>query len=179
MNGYLEIEYSALLTQIQFETLVHHLNLKHGIQQDNHYYQYNDPQVRIAARIRIIDRNRILTFKTDQDVGRMEYNFLLTTERDPFLRDDVLSFLDSHHLKAGFTPIGIMTTHRYTLDEGEYEICLDKNHYLGVVDYELEVESKSNPQRAKQRFEELCGLVGIKDENPNSKFARFLKQKRL
>lgn len=179
MNGYLEIEYSALLTQKQFNTCLRDLKPSLSFTQDNHYYQYNDKSIRIAARIRELNAQKILTFKMDHPTGRMEYNFNLTDQEDPFNRVDVLNFLNSKNLKAGFTFIGTLTTHRSLIQEGYCEICLDENHYLGHCDYELEVESIDDPTRTKQRFTDLCVLFSIEQENYESKYARFLKQKRL
>lgn len=179
MNGYLEIEYSALLTETQFKDCLHSLNPSRTFTQDNHYYQYNDTAVRIAARIREFNTEKTLTFKVDQANGRMEYNFTLEKQEDPFSKGDVLKFLSSMSLNAGFSFIGTLRTHRSIINEGYCEICLDENHYLGICDYELEVESISNPVQSKHRFNELCGQFSIEHENFESKYARFLKQKRL
>lgn len=175
---HIEIEYKQILNKEVFESLRSYFKHAQFIQQENHYYLYEDPSLMLSTRIRKIEDKAVLTFKQKHLEAIIENHFELKHfEEDIFNREDVLLFLKNQNLHLSFTYIGKMVTHRYLVVENNQEICLDENHYLGQIDYELEVETLIDPKQAKQRFDELCVLFSIEKQHTLSKFARFIKQK--
>lgn len=176
----LEIEYKTMLTQEQFNNLKDHFKDAILIKQNNRYFKYSDSNVHIACRIREKGNQATLTFKQDHLEGRLESNFKnIDLESDFFKHEDVLIFLNKNHLDKAFIYIGDLLTYRYQILEEHQEICIDENHYEGVIDYELEVESIDDPQSALNRFYEICDQFKINKESSISKFERYLKQKGL
>ncbi len=176
----LEIEFKTLLTKKQFDDLKNHFKDAKLIKQDNHYFKYSDPKVKVACRLREIGDKCTLTFKQDHPEGRLETNFNnMIKDSNYFIRDDVQSFLKENNFNLEFIPIGNLLTHRYQVIEAHQEICIDENFYNGNVDYELEVESIDDPLSAKKRFIEICTLFNIEAQAPITKFERYLTQKGL
>lgn len=176
--SHLEIEYKALLTQQQFNDLNNYFNHSQTIHQINHYFLYLDPSVHISCRIRQIDTTFTLTFKQDHTVGKLETNFIDIDFTQPFIRQDVQTFLIENNLNKPFTLIGSLTTIRHLTLEDHCEICLDENNYCGISDYELEVESIDDPFYTQALFNKICDEFEL-IENSASKFKRFLVKKGL
>lgn len=174
----LEIEFKTLLSEAQFNQMMESFKHAKVIKQINHYYQYSDPTVYISCRIRTIDNFNTLTFKQVHPEGRLETDFK-DVDENAFERADVKEFLNKNNLTKSFKPIGNLLSYRKLIEEDHLEICIDENHYLGKVDYELEVESIDNPLITEQRFNELCEQFEIKDKINISKYKRFLNQKGL
>lgn len=174
----LEIEFKTLLSEAQFNQMMESFKHAKVIKQINHYYQYSDSSVYISCRIRTIEHTHTLTFKQDHPEGRLETDFQ-DVDENAFERADVKEFLNKNLLTKYFKPIGSLLTYRKLIKEDHLEICIDENHYLGKVDYELEVESIDSPTMTEQRFNELCERFDIKDKVSISKYKRFLNQKGL
>lgn len=177
---HLEIEYKQMLTKEQFHALLKHFPHAQLIQQNNRYFQYTDKSIKIATRIRTINEVSELTFKQQNTEGVIEHHFSMNSkDEDIFKRSDVLDFLNSHNLTSSFLPIGSLLTYRYLVIEENQEICMDENHYLEQLDYELEVETLIDPKKAQERFLELLLEFSIEKSESTSKFTRFIKQKGL
>jgi uncharacterized protein YjbK len=177
---HLEIEFKQMLTKEQFHVLLKHFPHAQLIQQNNRYFYYKDASIKIATRIRTIGDESELTFKQQNNEGVIEHRFKMNfNDEDIFNRLDVLDFLSSSNLTSTFLPIGSLLTHRYLVIEENQEICIDENHYLDQVDYELEVESLMDPKKAQDRFLKLLLEFSIEKRESLSKFARFIKQKGL
>lgn len=58
--------------------------------------------------------------------------------------------------------------------DDETEICLDKTEYLGVTDYEIEIEYKGEPKNELTAGLQELGVVF--EENSVGKFSRFMKK---
>lgn len=177
---HLEIEFKQMLTKAQTHALLKHFSHAQLIEQNNTYFLYKDTSIKIATRIRTIGDKSELTFKQRSLEGVIEHHFKMNSkDEDIFKRPDVLDFLSSLNLTSTFLPIGSLLTHRYFVIEENQEICIDENQYLGHVDYELEVESLKDPQKAQERFLEILNEFSIEKSETPSKFARFIKQKGL
>ena len=175
-----EIEYKSLLTKAEFDQLRTHFKNAKLIIQNNIYYKYKNPNIKIACRIREKDGQATLTFKQDHTIGRLETNFKkIDKHSDFFAREDVKAFLIENGFTESFDPIGALLTYRYQILEEHQEICIDENHYDSIIDYELEVESIDSPESALDRFNELCEQFNIQKQTSISKFERYLKQKGL
>ncbi len=177
---HVEIEYKTLLSIDEFNQLKNHFENAKLIRQNNIYFKYQNPNIKVACRIREIDDNCTLTFKQDHHLGRLETNFKNIDKNSNFFeREDVKEFLKENNFTEEFLNIGNLLTFRYQIMENHQEICIDENHYDGIIDYELEVENIDNIESTLKRFNELCALFKIKTLKPISKFERYLKQKGL
>jgi len=65
--------------------------------------------------------------------------------------------------------VGCLTTGRTDFYTDGCVVSLDENHYLGVVDYELEIEGS---RRAISAVISRCGIVG--EANRHGKYSRFV-----
>ena len=175
MNTNLEIEYKTILTEDQFN----HLSLDYKevpvIKQVNFYYQYADVNKAIAARIRQINQTFELTFKIKQAKGRLEVNFeVYGNDANVFDREDVRSFLNENDYTQAFSYLGELTSYRRLIKEKHGDLCIDENHYLGVVDYELEYEVTQDEEIAYARYLELVEKYHLSNEKAKTKYHRFL-----
>jgi len=179
MDTNLELEFKVMLTRNQYERLVKRFESPVSFRQVNAYYFYSEYGKRISVRIRTLDSSRTLTFKLPEGQARREVNFPLTPkERNIFKRQDVRAFLESNALNGTFEPIGKLMTDRILVKETHGELCLDKNRYLGVTDYELEYEVTGDPDNAYERFLEILRLENIEYQPAQAKYTRFLKKQR-
>ncbi|MDE7454586.1 MAG: CYTH domain-containing protein, partial [Clostridia bacterium] len=71
--------------------------------------------------------------------------------------------------------IGKLDTNRATFTLKEWNLELDKNQYLGVVDYELECECGSDAKLEKLK-EYLTKTYGIKCNPSSPKSGRYLQK---
>jgi uncharacterized protein YjbK len=175
MNTNLEIEYKTLLTEEQFN----HISLDFievpAIKQINFYYQYTDVNKPIAARIRQINQTFELTFKIKQTKGRLEVNFeVYGNDSNVFDREDIRSFLIENDYTQAFISLGELTSYRRLIKEDHGDLCIDENHYLGKIDYELEYEVTHDEKLAYARYLELVEKYHLSNEKAKTKYHRFL-----
>lgn len=175
MNTNLEIEYKTMLTLDQFKHISLDYNEVPIIKQVNHYYQYADINMPIAARIRQIDQIFELTFKIKQIKGRLEVNFeVFGNDPRVFDREDVRSFLIENGYNQAFTYLGELTSYRRLVKEDNGDLCIDENHYLDRIDYELEYEVTSNEDLAYARYLDFVEKYHLSNEKAKTKYHRFL-----
>lgn len=179
MDTHLELEYKAVLSQEEYERLARRFPQALEQNQTNDYFRYSDPTVRVAARIRTLNGDRVLTFKLPQGEAKREINFTLESEENGWERTDVRAFLAQEHLSGRFEPIGQLITRRLLLIEENGELCLDESRYLGLTDYEMEYEVTGDATQALSRFQEILALESIVFRPSRTKFARFLERKGL
>jgi uncharacterized protein YjbK len=177
---HIEIEFKQMLTEQQHHALLKHFNQAQLIEQNNTYYLYQDHPIDLVARIRTIHNSAQLTFKQKAAEGVIEHHFAMNAkDEDIFNRKDVVEFLSSLNLSSRFYSLGSLFTLRHLVIENNQEICIDENHYLDQIDYELEVETLGDAHRAHARFMEICQKFSIDVTPTSSKFSRYLKRKGL
>jgi len=175
MNTNLEIEYKTLLTESQFNRISSDYKEVPAIKQVNFYYQYADVSKPIAARIRQINETFELTFKIKQSKGRLEVNFeVYGNDSSIFDHNDVKSFLIENGYTQVFNYLGELTSYRRLIKEEYGDMCIDENHYLGKVDYELEYEVIHDEELAYARYLELVEKYNLSNEKAKTKYHRFL-----
>lgn len=175
MNTNLEIEYKTLLTEDQFNHISLDYKAVPAIKQINFYYQYADVSKPIAARIRQINETFELTFKIKQTKGRLEVNFeVYGNDSSVFDRNDVRSFLIENDYIQAFNYLGELTSYRRLIKEEHGDLCIDENHYLDKVDYELEYEVTHDEELAYVRYLEFVEKYHLSNEKAKTKYHRFL-----
>lgn len=156
MNSNIEIEAKVLLLKDEYDTIIRELKLDkyRKITQTNHYIDTPDSFLKkngIALRVREINQEFQLTLKTPLSEGLLEKHdnvswrdFDLLKEDNKFPEGGIKKFLEILGVKISDLKIlTSLTTHRIEIDYKGGILCVDKNHYSGMVDYELEVEFTS------------------------------------
>lgn len=132
----LEYEKKILLNEQEYEYLYKQLYSQANTRkQINFYYDTDDYQMTnkgITCRIR--EKNGIYT-TTVKNHGIDEYYSI----ENPVITSNM--FDDCLFISSGLKLHGILVTHRCIFNPiPDIEIVIDKNEYLGCVDYELEIE---------------------------------------
>lgn len=188
MSTNIEIEAKILVSASDFEKLKVVLGVSDQIKvtQTNHYIDDAKGSLRqygFALRIRELNQTYTLTLKSPMAEGTLEKNqvinqqiYLAFKEKNIFPSGLIQDFLtmfgfDTKQLKI----ITFLTTDRYeTRYEGRH-VCLDKNSYHGITDYEVESE-ESSLKNAAETLKLLCEAAQIPyRENQISKYARAIK----
>ena len=173
-----EREVKILLTQQQYEQIRGRFQWTAAVEQVNHYYLDREGQLRaekVNLRVRQIGNRYWLQVKTLVKNVKGGPSVHQETETDI---DGAPDFFDSRTVKAltgvktqGARRVGALTTLRHTLSvEPEIELCLDKSDYLGVTDYELEIEYTGDRLEAVLALVEQLGLTA--GEKPQGKLSR-------
>jgi len=187
MSTNIEIEAKALVSETDF------LKLKAFLQADettitkqtNYYIDTTEGDLRkygFALRIRAIGQQFTLTLKSPMAEGSLEKNqslnieaYALLKESGVFPKGDMYEFLEMFGFPVNqLRIVASLTTERIdTLYQG-FHVCLDKNTYNTIVDYEIESE-QSSIKYAAETLQKLCAEAGV-TYTPNnvSKYARAL-----
>ena len=183
----LEFEKKVILSENEYEFLKTHLYAacKNNVQV-NHYYDTHDFELnrkRITCRIR--EKNGVCTATVKEH--RLQ-GTCCSVENFRAVKD---RYDDSLFLKMGILYQGSMETLRstYELQPG-IKIMLDRNSYLGTVDYELEIEyEKEYEYLADAELERIiseltehkipCDSVNFRNRigSGSNKSARFFSRK--
>ena len=188
MSTNIEIEAKILVNEKEFNQLKTLLDLseKHKVTQTNYYVDDTKGSLRsygFALRIRELNQSYTLTLKSPMAEGTLEKNQQINQASYLKLKNDrqfpeglIKDFLEMFGFDTTqLTIITYLTTDRYeTTFEGR-NVCLDKNQYHGLVDYEVESE-ESSLKNAAETLKLLCEKAGI-EYKPNqiSKYARAIK----
>ena len=147
----IEKELKILLTKEQFVCLVKQFEWDQIRTQVNYYYTDNNNYIKnsgITIRVRECNNTIALQLKvpvSEQGAIHMKQEIETFINEIPQKIDgDFLSKLCSVSL-PDVSLAGFMVTERYIYKwSNDIEICLDKNKYLDVEDYEIEIEYKGN-----------------------------------
>lgn len=133
----LEFERKYLLSKSEYETICNSFAFPiDKSRHENYYYDTSDLKMNekgITCRIRKKDNMSISTIKNHR-----------TMEKDCSIECSGRSspiFDDSRFIQMGLLLQGVLTTERSVLyKDDSCEIVVDRNAYLGEMDYELEIE---------------------------------------
>lgn len=186
----IEIEAKALINEEAYNKLLADLEDEPStfFDQTNYYIEtkrFDLKKLGLGLRIRVIDGKYFMTLKAPMSEGLLEKEEIIS--EDQFQLFEKKNIFPECSLKDFIIMLGFeikklrimanLTTHRnrFELDEGKHHLCIDKNEYNGLVDYELELEGNSLG-KAKTRLEQFCieHLIDYKD-NPRSKQTRALE----
>lgn len=181
----LEIERKNLLTKDEYNRLITGLSLTDVTpeNQRNHYFETADFQLKqTGSALRIREKNGayVLTLKEPQGDGLLETHEPLTKEEAHQLiaNNGTMKPAIEMRIKALGVPVealffgGTLETNRIEVNQDDVLVVLDESHYLGHVDYELEVEGPSLKVTEARLAALLARFSITKKETPN-KIARF------
>ncbi len=171
----IERELKVMLTKQQYKRLCGEFEWDRVICQTNHYYKCENTQLFSSIRVREIDGEFFLQVKMPvSEKGALSVKKEFEKKLDclpPVLTDRELSELTGADLGSAVA-IGSLFTERRLAVIGSCEVCLDKSEYLGVTDYEAELEYTGEfPKALTERFERM-GIAF--DKPPLGKYARFI-----
>lgn len=131
----IELEKKVLLSADEYFILLNSMGRFSAFEQQvNHYFDtdnYDMDSQRITCRIREKTGEFKSTIKRHYDNGRSSESSQKAADE----KDDTL------FAKYMLHPQGSLTTTRNTLyEDADIKIVVDRNEYLGIVDYELEIE---------------------------------------
>jgi uncharacterized protein YjbK len=192
MSTNIEIEAKILVNEKEFNLLKSVLKIEESskVIQTNHYI--DDPigslrKYGFALRIRELNKTFTLTLKSPMAEGTLEKNQSLSEQvylnyksKKVFPIGLIKDFLEMFGFDT--TKLQIitqLTTERYeTTFEGRH-VCLDKNSYHGLIDFEVESE-ESSLKHAAETLKLLCEKANIDYKaNQVSKYARAIKTIKL
>ncbi|MBP5694910.1 MAG: CYTH domain-containing protein [Bacilli bacterium] len=186
----IEIEAKALISEEEYKNLLEKLDYEpcSTFDQVNYYIEtkhFDLKKLGVGLRIRVIDGKYVMTLKSPMSEGLLEKEE--TISEDQFQLFEKKNIFPECTLKDFIIMLGFeikklkvmanLRTHRcrFELDEGKHYLCIDKNEYNNLVDYELELEGNSLG-KAKNRLEQFCIEYGIEyKDNPRSKQTRALE----
>ena len=178
----IEKEYKVLLSYEQYYEIKKKYKWNQSFEQTNYYYNDKDNFIdnnNITVRIREKDDKLYLQVKVPKSINKAlaikEEKELEIDKVYDEIPDDIINQLipDVHEVLL----TGEMKTYRYTNTEiPGIEICLDKNVYLEITDYELEIEY-TDEEKVKQFLNQLKNDLDLSFNNTSiGKRNRFLKR---
>jgi uncharacterized protein YjbK len=188
MSTNIEIEAKILVNEKEFSLLKSLLKIEEKLKVIQTNYYIDDPigslrKYGFALRIRELNETFTLTLKSPMAEGTLEKNQSLTEQAyttykkgKVFPQGLIKDFLEMFGFDT--TKLHIitqLTTERYeTTFEGRH-VCLDKNLYHGLTDFEIESE-ESSLKHAAETLKLLCEKANIEYKaNHVSKYARAIK----
>ena len=184
----MEYEKKVLLTEKEYLALIDRFGKdKNSVLQINHYFDTNDfhmNQSGITCRIREKEGKYKAVVKNHR-----HDKMYCSTETEVQIRNGLV---DNDFIEMGLSYQGKLHTFRTVILEADYcKIMLDRNAYLGIVDYELEAEFPADRERdALRTVWEILSTLKVNDgvdvEEPTlrmtseskSKSERFFERKK-
>ena len=134
MEAFKEKEYKMLLKEAEYQMILDHFDQR-PIRQTNTYYLSNSKTAAFRTRKRL--NETVFTLKAKKDDYNDEYEFAI--KDNPFNDQRVLDLFNQFNISS-YSLMAKLITDRLVIKLDQGEICLDKNCYLGIIDYEIEYE---------------------------------------
>ncbi len=177
MKQNVEIEYKLMINESQYNGLVANFPGE-TISQTNFYFDNPDHQLRkrhISCRIRTFADEAELTFKIPKKKGKDEVTFEHIDAETAFTRSDVAFFMARMGILSPLLHQGTLHTIRTTYKLNYGLLCIDKNNYNGLLDYEVEYEVFKNLKKGLNEFKDILAFFGLTyTKNCDSKIKRCL-----
>ncbi len=140
-----EFEQKIMLTEAEYDRMLEVLgSMSRPSTQINHYYDTEDLSMNtqnVTCRVRVKNGKYQATMKVHIPDSDCSVEIDMPTP---------CSIDDNVFIAMGLKYQGKLTTDRSIIfQNGEFELALDKNTYLGVVDYELEIEHLGSTKQNK------------------------------
>ena len=175
----LETEYKCLLTQSEYNKIAAHFDWDSVKEQTNHYYCDADKILRknrVMFRVRVKDNKSVIQVKLHKNSDSPlhiceELEYPIDCVPDVIEDGGKYTGIKTGELKnLGCT----VTLRRSKMWDDKTEICLDKTEYLGITDYEIEVEY-TGEEMPEKLSEELAALGVEFRKKSTGKYSRFLR----
>lgn len=183
MNPNLEIEYKMILNEEDYLKLMQHYQ-KEPFFQRNVYYDAQIPLAQKGMGMRIRDYNgkHLFTLKEKTDAGHFEYEAYTQENSLKALEEkEIQAIFKQLNIEGPFIETGILDTWRTEIACEYGCLCLDKNQYSEIIDYELEFElyPQSSQEQGKKELDMILAQLNLTYiQNKNSKIKRCLEARR-
>ncbi len=187
MRQEMEIEFKNLLSAEEYDRLLDsYADGSDIVWQANDYFDTPSFEIRAkgaALRVREKKDGLVLTLKEPSGDGLLETHVTLSSSEaeDLFKYGLIHSVAMNAQLKRfGLTEplehLGRLETERFEKQLADGLLVLDKSHYLGVTDYELEFET-TDFKRGEAAFHVLLEQNNIEVRKTKNKIVRFMERK--
>ncbi|MCM1285690.1 MAG: AMP-binding protein [Acetobacter sp.] len=174
----LEKEFKCILDKKLFLSIKSKILDLKMVEQINYYYDTKDLSLHkkgITIRIREIENSFKLQYKSNAIIR----NNIFTREEKEITINNVPYQINPflfgiNNIDNTLSCLGNMKTIRYTTIENGVRICIDENHYLGIIDYELELEC-NDEQLIKNWLHKYLDIYDNK-RHIGSKYQRWINQ---
>lgn len=179
MYNQLERELKLLITEDQYNTIIHSYDFSEPFYQTNTFYDTPDRKVKAAGgamRIRKKGDTNIFTLKIRTDpITHIEYEKEIDVDRIQDIKDpEILGWLAKYHIPQEVHILVSFTTERRVLITENAEFSVDKTTFQNMTDYELEYEYTKDHDGITV-FNELLQPFGLKYiKNNPGKFSRAM-----
>ena len=182
----LETELKVALTKEQYEQIQRELTFKEGYEQINFYYAPQGLEdVKGRPTIRIRSKKGRMQLEAKVPAGANEGSVKMHEE---YAKDiscipgtitaDEVSALTNGQFAEDVCLLGYLKTYRQINTEyAGTEVALDMNEYLGVTDYELEIEYED--ELPKELLNRLDFLDVEFDKSVTGKYRRFITRRKI
>ena len=176
----LEKEIKALINEKVYNAILGEFEWDSSAEQTNHYYiSPNNILKKYGITFRVRTINGINKLQIKKHISH-EDSLQISEETERDIENVPNSFSKEYvkemtGIEAPVARIGSLTTLRnsFMFTDG-VEICLDKSEYLGITDYEIEVEYTS--PIPDELLDNLARLGVDFNKKPVGKFSRFIKK---
>ena len=177
-KGRIEREIKISLTQEQYKTAEKLFQWNKIIEQTNFYYIPQRDSVMTSIRVRQIGEKYFLQLKAPISENgalhvKKEYEQQLDSLPEKLTAQE-LSQLMGRDFPAADLAGSLYTQRKLCTDFDHVEICLDKSKYLGLTDYELELEYTADYPEKPLEILKNAGIT--QGEAVIGKYARFMER---
>lgn len=180
-NEAIEKEYKALISKDKYEWLYVNRNWNDFFVQKNYYYDTANLSLyknNITFRIRKIDEKMRVQIKSPSEQIEEGYSIKKENEfdididniPDVFSNDKINNYFTNLKIYEPLILLGSLETFRCVEKIDDVLVCLDKNCYFDIIDYELEIEFTNS----SNALTELLHGLQVKCANPIGKYSRFI-----
>ncbi len=195
MSRKIEYEKRVLIDEVQYQKILHFFQKKYSdhkiIEQTNYYFDTNLFDLKAKGSVlrlrKLLEESPELTLKIKGRKGDLEINQNLTSKDENILlmrniipEGEIKEYLlNEGFLLPSFHMLGSLKTNRMEIKINDYLVVIDKNEYLDICDYNLEIEATSI-NRAETILLELCDFFGLEyKKDYSSKSSRLFKLLKL
>ncbi|MEX3625422.1 CYTH domain-containing protein [Viridibacillus arvi] len=185
----IELEYKSLFSKEQHEQCIEYLKQKLGPADEDKLqvnYYYDNGHLSFAEQgitIRIRQKNEKLKLQIKTPIGNKNKNINAKNEIEADIEELCYSFKIEDTpiislLEGEVSLLGVLITERKSWKkEDKFSIDIDKNIYLGVVDYEIECEFKNEFKVEAEAFlKDVLSSLNMDYRKSESKVTRFFKR---
>lgn len=177
----LENEYKILVDEVKFYRILKQVETNGSTEHTNYYYDTSDYSFYhqgLTFRIRDSFQHKVLQIKYPDTAvikfsSRIEKEFTIDEIPLVITQYDTQKYIPDITINGDIKMLGCLTTYRWTKRlEDNLLLCFDKNSYLGILDYEIELEFDDYLIDISHIF----NYLGIEPANSKGKYSRFIEK---
>lgn len=184
MKQEIEIEYKMLLSLDTFNTILKTLPFPNRPTEHVNYYFETDQMTlqenKCALRIRKKGNDYVVTLKEPHPEGILETHDIISEkeakqalENKPLNAPNCQAQLKEKNIQLDdVNYVGELMTERYEFTKENLIYVLDKSHYNGFTDYELEIEAQDH-ETGREALDQLIRRFKVKRIPTTNKIERF------